>query len=107
VSANEKNRRARAVNSCVGTLIFSSFFFIAFSSEFFFLFIHPFSLFLWLSVLLPFRLFRFVFIALSFPPFFSPLFCLCFSACVVSSLAYPNLSGTKKLGYCCCWCYGI
>jgi hypothetical protein len=29
------------------------------------------------------------------------LYCLCFSAHVVSSLAYPNLLGTKRLG--CCW----
>jgi hypothetical protein len=44
------------------------------------------------------------FIVLRFPPSFSPLYCLCFLAHVVSSLAYPNLLGTKRLGCCCnCW----
>jgi hypothetical protein len=35
-------------------------------------------------------------------PFFSLLFCTCFFlAHVVSSVAYPNLLGNKRLG--CCW----
>jgi hypothetical protein len=41
-------------------------------------------------------------ISLRFPLSFSPLFCPCFLAHVVSSLAYPNLLGTKRLGCCCC-----
>jgi hypothetical protein len=58
-------------------------------------FSHPFSLFR-LSVLLPFLLFLiWFFIALCFPPSFSPLF---FG---FSSLAYSNLLGTKRLGCCC------
>jgi hypothetical protein len=50
------------------------------------LFIHPFLFFI--SVLFPFLLFSvWFFIALRFPPSFSPLFCLCFLAHVVSFLA--------------------
>jgi hypothetical protein len=51
--------------------------------------------------------------ALFLPSFIFPLlFRHCFiSIClahVVSSLAYPNLLGTKKLGCCCCCCcYGL
>jgi hypothetical protein len=77
--------------ACIRTLTFGSFSFIAFLSKFF-PFIHPFSL----SVLLPFLLFLiWFFIALCFPPSFSPLF---FG---FSSLAYSNLLGTKRLGCCC------
>jgi hypothetical protein len=76
-------------------LTFGSFSFIAFWSKFF-PFIHPFSL----SVFLPFLLFSvWFFIALRFPPSFLPLFCSCFFG--FSSLAYPNLLGTKRLGCCC------
>jgi hypothetical protein len=35
------------------------------------------------------------------PPYFLPLFCLCFQLVWVSSLAYPKLLGTKMLGCCC------
>jgi hypothetical protein len=45
----------------------------------------------------------FFFLIFLFPSPFSPLFCLCFSPQMVSSLSYPNLLGTKRLGcrYCC------
>jgi hypothetical protein len=71
-------------------------------SFFLLLFIHPFSLFLCgLLFYCLFSFFRFVFfIALRLPLSFSPLFCLCFSAHVVSSLAYrptPTLLGLKGL----------
>jgi hypothetical protein len=61
----------------------------------------------WLSVLLPFLLF---FIWFFYRPLFSSsfslLFCTCFFfAYVVSSLAYPNLLGNKRLGCCCCCCH--
>jgi hypothetical protein len=49
--------------------------------------------------LLPFLPFCF---SLPFPPSFSPLFCLVFQLLWVSSLAYPDLLETKRLGYCCC-----
>jgi hypothetical protein len=71
----------------------------------FFLFIRLFSLFflsVWLSFLFFFSV-RF-FIAIRFLPSCSPFLCPCFSAHVVSSLAYPNLLGTKRLG-CCCHCF--
>jgi hypothetical protein len=44
----------------------------------------------------------FVFIVLHFHSSFSTLFYSYFLAHVVSSLAYPNLLGTKRLGCCCC-----
>jgi hypothetical protein len=50
-----------------------------------------------------FSFFDLVFIVLCFPPSFSLLFCPCFFlAHVVSSLAYPNLLGNKRLGGCGC-----
>jgi hypothetical protein len=92
----------KASNPCAKALIFGSFSFLPFLSELFFLFIHPFSLFFGL---LPFLLFSVCFfIALHCPLSFSPLFCLCSSAHVVSSLAYPNLLVTKRLDCCCCCC---
>jgi hypothetical protein len=90
-----------ANNLCVRTLIFDCFSFIAFLSEFFLLFICPFSLFCDLMFYCLFPFFGLVFYHHSFPTF-SPLFYLCFLTHVVSSLAYPNLLGTKRLGYCCC-----
>jgi hypothetical protein len=96
----------KASNSCARTLIFGSFSFIVFLSKFFFC---SFSLF-WLSVLLSFL--DLIFYRPSFPPSFHPCFVPIFLAHVVSSLAYPNLLGTKKLGCCCCetcmprWIYG-
>jgi hypothetical protein len=38
---------------------------------------------------------------LFFPFFFTLVLSLFFCAHVVSSLAYPNLLGNKRLGYCC------
>jgi hypothetical protein len=71
-----------ASNSCARTLIFNSFLLLPFVKFF------PFFDLVFLS---PF-VFCF-FIALCFSFFF---------AHVVSSLAYPNLLGNKKLGCCCC-----
>jgi hypothetical protein len=58
-----------------------------------------FSLFL-LSVLLSFLLFLFDFLSPFFPFFFALVLYLFFTH-VVSSLAYPNLLGNKRLGCCC------
>jgi hypothetical protein len=62
---------------------------------FFLIFICPFLLFFLVFYCLFFLFLVWVFfIALRFPP----LFCPCFSAHVISSLAYSNLLGTKRLG---------
>jgi hypothetical protein len=66
-----------------------------------------FSPFLCLSVLLPFPLFLVWFIS----PFvssllFHPCFVFVFRLMWVSSLAYPNVLGTKRLGGCCCMLCG-
>jgi hypothetical protein len=98
--ANIRYKRVEASNSCARTLIFGSFSFIAFLSKFF-LFIHPFSLFFGLVFYCLFSFFSLVF----YRPSFSPLFYPCFSAHVVSSLAYHNLLETKWLGCCCCFLY--
>jgi hypothetical protein len=96
-----------ASNSCAGTLIFGSFFFIAFCQSFFSFFFPPLFAFFLLSVLLSFLLLSNWFLFLS-SFVFSLLFRYCFIpvflAHVVSSLAYPNLLGTKRLGCCCCCC---
>jgi hypothetical protein len=80
-----------ASNSCVGTLIFGSFFFIVFCQSFFSFFSAPFSFFclVFLSSFIFPLLFRHCFIPVSLSH-------------VVSYLAYPNLLGTKRLGCCCC-----
>jgi hypothetical protein len=94
----------KASNSCAGTLIFDSFFFIVFYQSFF-LFFRPFSLFL-LNVLLSFLLLLNWFLFLSFfifPLLFRHYFIPVPLDHVVLSLSYPNLLGTKRLGcYCCC-----
>jgi Flp pilus assembly protein TadB len=55
------------------------------------------------QILLSFPFFCLVFfIVLPFSPCFSPLFLSVFRLLWVSSLAYPNLFGTKRLGCCCC-----
>jgi hypothetical protein len=90
-----------ASNSCVGTLIFGSFFFIVFYQSFFFLFFPSFFAFFLLSVLLSFLLLSNWFLFLSsfvFPLLFRHCFIPVSLAHVVSSLAYPNLFGTKRLG---------
>jgi hypothetical protein len=92
-----------ASNSCARTLIFDSFFFIVFCQNFF---PRPFSFF-WLNVLLSFLLLSNWFLFLSslvFPLLFRHCFIPVSLAHVVSSLAYPNLLGTKRLGCRCC-CY--
>jgi hypothetical protein len=86
-----------ASNSCARTLIFGSFLLLSFVN----FFPAPFSLFL-LSVLLHFLLFIWFFYCPLFSPSFLLLFCTCFFAHVLSSLAYPNLLGNKRLG--CCHC---
>jgi hypothetical protein len=93
-----------ASNSCAGTLIFGSFFFIVFCQSFFFFFSPLFAFFL-LSVFIvfsPFVELVFVFIVLHFSSSFSTLFYSCFFGSCDSYLAYPNLLGTKRLGCCCC-----
>jgi hypothetical protein len=79
----------KASNSCDGILIFGSFFFIVFCQSFFLL-----------SVLLSFLLLSNWFLFLSsfvFLLLFRHYFISAFLAHVVSSLAYPNLLGTKSL----------
>jgi hypothetical protein len=51
-----------------------------------------------------FSLFFYFFYRPLFSPYFSLLFFTCFFAYVVSSLAYPNLLGNKRLGCFCCGC---
>jgi hypothetical protein len=89
----------KANNSCVGTLIFGSFF-IVFCQSFF-----PTPFIFWLSVLLSFLLLSnwfFIFIVIHFPLLFRHCFIHVSLAHVVSSLAYHNLLETKMLG---CGCY--
>jgi hypothetical protein len=90
-------------NSCARTLIFGSFFFIVFCQSFFFFFSPLFTFFL--NVLLSFLLLSNWFLFLSsfvFPLLFRHRFIPVSLVHVVSSLAYPNLLGTKRLGRCCC-----
>jgi hypothetical protein len=84
--------------------LFGSFFFIVFCQSFFFLFSASFRFFL-LSVFLSFLLLSNWFLFLSsfvFPLLFRHCFIPVSLVYVVSSLAYPNLLGTKRLGCCCC-----
>jgi hypothetical protein len=95
-----------ASNSCAGTFIFGTFFFIVFCQSFFSFFSSLFAFFL-LSVLLSFLLLPNWFLFLSsfvFPLLFRHCFIPVSLTHVVSSLAYPNLLGTKRLGCCCCCC---
>jgi hypothetical protein len=93
-----------ASNSCAGTLIFGSFFFIVFCQSFF-SFFPPLFAFFCLAFYCLFSFCRIGFLFLSSFDF-RLLFRHCFIpvslAHVVSSLAYPNLLGTKRLGCCCC-----
>jgi hypothetical protein len=94
----------KASNSCAVTLIFGSFFFIVFCQSFF-SFFPPLFCFFFLSVLLSFLLLSNWFLFLSsfvFPLLFRYCFIPVSLAHVVSSLVYPNLLGTKRLGCCCC-----
>jgi hypothetical protein len=88
---------------CAKTLIFGSFFFIAFLSSFF----PPLFAFFDLAFYCIFSFFNLVFYCPLFSPFF---FCSCsfpvFLAHMVPSLAYPDLLGNKMLG-CCCYCIFI
>jgi hypothetical protein len=56
------DRRVETSNSCARTLIFGPFSFITVLLEFFSSFYSPFSLFLWLSVLLLFSFFDLIFL---------------------------------------------
>jgi hypothetical protein len=97
-----------ASNSCAGTLIFGCFFFIVFCQSFFSFFSPIFAFFL-LSILLSFLLLSNWFLFLSsfvFPLLFRHCFIPVSLDHVVSSLAYPNLLGTKRLGCCCMLCNG-
>ncbi len=92
-----------ASNSCAGTLIFGSFFFTVFYQKKF----PPLFAFFCLAFYCLFSFFRigFCFYRPSFFLFFFILVLfLLFFAHAVSSLAYPNLLGTKRLGCCCCCC---
>ena len=83
--------------------------FLLSSVKVFFLFFRPFSFFL-LNVLLSFLFMSNWFLFLSsfvFPLLFRHSFIPISLAHVVSSLAYPNLLGTKRLGCCCCCCCGV
>jgi hypothetical protein len=91
------DRRVEASNSCAGTLIFGSFFFIVFCQSFLF---RPISLFFGLTFYCLFSFFLSSFVFLLFRHCFIPVSL----TRVVSSLAYPNLLGTKRLGCCCCCC---
>jgi hypothetical protein len=93
----------KASNSCVGTLIFDSFFFIVFCQSFFFFLFRPFSFF-FLAFYYLFSFCRIGFCFLSsfvFPLLFRHCFIPISLAHVVSYLAYPNLLETKRLGCCC------
>jgi hypothetical protein len=90
----------KASNSCARTLIFGSFLLLTFVKFFFLPLFRFFDL--------PFYcLFSFLF-GFFYCPLISPSFHSCFIsfffAHMVSSLAYPNLLGNKRLGYCCCCC---
>jgi hypothetical protein len=88
-----------ASNSCARTLIFGSSSFIAFLCQFL-SFYSPFVTFLCFSFLLSF--FYLAFLLSSPPPlfFFTFVFASVFWLLWVSSLAFPNLVRTKKLGCC-------
>jgi hypothetical protein len=82
-------------------------FYYLLSKFFSFFFFRPFFIF-FLSILLSFLLLSNWFLFLSFfvfPLLFQHCFIPVFLAHVVSSLAYPNLLETKRLGCCCCCIY--
>jgi hypothetical protein len=97
--ASIRLERVEASNSCVGILIYGSFFLLSFIKVFF-----PslFTFFLAFYCLFSFCRIGF-FIVLRFSLLFRHCFIPVFLAHVVSSLAYPNLLGTKRLGCCCCY----
>jgi hypothetical protein len=68
-------------------------------------FLRPFLLFKGLAFYCLFSFFRFGFLSLFvFPLLFALVLSLFFLTYVVSSLAYPNLLGIKRLGCCCFSC---
>jgi hypothetical protein len=88
-----------ANNSCARTLIFGSFLLLPFVKFFSLPLFHFFDLVFYCL----FSFFNLFFITLCFPLLFRSCFVpVFFVAHVVSSLAYPNLLGNKKLGCCCC-----
>jgi hypothetical protein len=94
------DKRVEASNSCARTLIFGSFYFIAFLLVFSFYL--PLFIFCGLMFYCLFLFFGLVFL-LPFvsPLLFHPCFVSVFRLMWVSFLAYPNLLGTKRLGCCC------
>jgi hypothetical protein len=86
-----------ASNSCVRILIFSSFLLLSFVKFFSLPLFHLFDL----AFYCLFSFFIWFFYRPLFSPSFLLLFYTCFFAHVVSSLAYSNLFGNKRLGCCC------
>jgi hypothetical protein len=88
-----------ASNSCAKTLVFGSFFLLSSVK----VFSPPLFAFFDLAFYYLFSFCRIgFFIILHFPFLFPYFFILVSLAHVVSSLAYPNLLGTKRLCCCCC-----
>jgi hypothetical protein len=97
--ASIRYERVKASNSCVRTLIFDSFLLLPFVK---FFSLPPFRFFD-LAFYCLFSFFYLVFLSpFVFPFFFALVLYLFFLAYVVSSLAYPNLLGNKRLDCCCC-----
>jgi hypothetical protein len=96
--ASIRSERVKSSNSCTRILIFGSFLLLPFV-EFFSL---PLFHFFDLAFYCLFTFFIWFFYRPLFFPYFSLLFCTFFFAHVVSSLAYSNLLGNKRLGCCCC-----
>jgi hypothetical protein len=93
--ATIRQERVEASNSCARTLIFGSFLLLPFVKFF------PYAFFAFLTFIV-FSPFLFGFLSpFVFPFFFALALYSLFLADVVSSLAYPNLLGNKRLG--CCW----
>jgi hypothetical protein len=82
-----------ANNSCVGTLIFGSFSFIAFLPSFF----PPLFIFFYLAFYCLFSFFNLVFLSPLVSSIFCSYFVLVFLAHVISSLAYPTCLRLKCL----------
>jgi hypothetical protein len=96
------DRRVETNNSCARTLIFGSFLLLSFIKKN----SPPLFCFFDLAFYCLFSFFIWFFYRPLFFPYFSLLFCTCFFAHVISSLAYPNLLGNKRLDCCCC-CFRV
>jgi hypothetical protein len=90
--------RVKASNSCVGSLIFGSFFLLSSVKNF-----SPslFAFFFWLSVLLSFLPLSNWFLSSFISPLFLHYFIYISLAHLISSLTYLNLIEIKRLGCCC------